>query len=61
MRHNRDSDRSLGGAGPTRRGLLVGAGALVPLAVPLALGGCASLLVNGPPPALYRLSPKSTF
>lgn len=57
MRHNRrNADGRPGGRGASRRALLVGAGGL------LALGGCNGLLLGDrPPPALFRLSPKSTF
>jgi cholesterol transport system auxiliary component len=43
----------------TRRGLLLGSLGLAPL---VALGGCSEIIPgSGPPPALYRLTPKSTF
>jgi len=41
----------------TRRGLLLGSLGLAPL-----IAGCSELIPGqGPPPALYRLTPKSTF
>lgn len=42
-----------------RRDLLLGGGSL--LGSLLVLGGCNGLLSERPPPALFRLSPKSTF
>ncbi|HKY94226.1 MAG TPA: ABC-type transport auxiliary lipoprotein family protein [Kiloniellales bacterium] len=54
---NRRNSNARGGL--TRRGLLLGALGLAPAAT---LAGCSELIPGqGPPPQLFRLTPKSTF